>query len=313
MGERDERRLRRKVRSPAKINLSLEVLGTRPDGYHEIRSVVQAVSLFDEIEFAQAEGEEVTLTCSHPSLAVDATNLIVRAARLVQQRYRVRQGAAVSLVKRIPVGGGLGGGSSNGAVALLAFIELWSLNARRGEVAELAAELGSDVSFFLSGGTALCEGRGERVTPVPCPRAMDYVLVTPPCFTSTAEVYGELPDTLTPSADRSKNVLRALEGGDAKLLGRSLCNDLQDTALALHGDLQETWGQLQDCRELCDAKGLQLSGSGSSFFMLTHGEREAVRAADYVSSRLGVACAVVHSVAAWAERLDRLTVGRAYL
>jgi len=325
--ERDERQIKVSVRAPAKINLSLEVLGLRLDGYHEIRTVMQAISLFDEMEFSPADAGDIVLTCAHPGLPVDERNLVVRAARLLQQRYDVRQGAAVSLLKRIPLGGGLGGGSSDGAIALLALAELWGLSARMGELAEMAAQLGSDVPYFLWGGTALCEGRWERVAPLKCRRAMDYVLVMPSCLVSTAEVYAAAKapaaettagahaaakSGLTVSADGSKNVIRALEGGDVRLLGASLRNDLQEAALGLHEELQQVWSSLQECRKVCNAKGLQLSGSGSTFFLLMHGEREAVRAADYLASRLGVPCAAVHSVAAWDGRLSRLTLGRGH-
>lgn len=310
MAERDERPMGMRVKAPAKVNLSLEVLGRRPDGYHEIRTVMQAISLFDEMEFSPAEEGRIVLTCAHPGLPVDERNLVARAAEILRRRYDVRQGVAISLLKRTPLGGGLGGGSSDGAVALLALNEFWGLNARMSELAEMAAQLGSDVPFFLWGGTALCEGRGERVTPLKCRRAMDYVLVTPSCAVSTAEVYAAVNSGLTPSIDGSKNVLRALEGGEVKLLGASLHNDLQEAALSLHEELRRIWSGLQEYRKVCNAKGLLLSGSGCSFFMLMHGERDAIRAADYVKSKLGVPCAVVHSLAAWDGRLSRLTLGR---
>jgi 4-diphosphocytidyl-2-C-methyl-D-erythritol kinase len=312
VANRNERQISVRVKAPAKVNLSLEVLGLRPDGYHEIGTVMQAISLFDEMEFASADDGRIVLTSSHPGLPVDERNLVTRAAQLLQRRYDVRQGTAISLLKRIPLGGGLGGGSSDSAIALLALSELWGLDVRMGELAEMAAELGSDLPFFLWGGTALCEGRGERVTAIKCPRTMDYVLVLPSCFVSTAEVYAAAKSGLTPFGDGRKNVIRALEGGDVKLLGASLRNDLQEAALGLHDELQRIWSSLEEHRKVCNAKGLLLSGSGSSFFLLMQGEREAIRASNYLMSRLGVPCAVVHGVAAWGGRLSRLTLGRGH-
>ncbi|MHC4593294.1 MAG: 4-(cytidine 5'-diphospho)-2-C-methyl-D-erythritol kinase, partial [Planctomycetota bacterium] len=172
MAEGAEHPTELKVRAPSKINLYLEVLGQRPDGFHEIRTVMQAVSLCDELSFSARSDGQVVLSCSSPDLPLDDRNLIVRAARLLKGRYGTERGASVELHKRIPVGGGLGGGSADCAVTLLALNRLWGLGAPLDELAETATELGSDVPFFLWGGTALCEGRGERVSPLPCLQPM---------------------------------------------------------------------------------------------------------------------------------------------
>lgn len=309
MREDGRGRVELRVRAPAKVNLYLEVKGGRPDGYHEISSVMQAVSLFDEMTLALADAGGIALSCSHPALPTDERNLVTRAALLLRRRYGVTQGASISLLKRVPLGGGLGGGSSDAAIALLALSQLWGLNARLRELAELAAELGSDVPYFLWGGTALCEGRGERVSPLPS-QPMDYVLVMPPWSVSTPEVYAALPTGLTERAMGSKNVMRALAGGDVDLLGTSLRNDLQESALSLHEGLREVWSVLKESREVCHARGLLLSGSGSSFLVLVRGRREARRAADLLASTLSVSCAAVHSLPAWDGRLLPLTLRR---
>jgi 4-diphosphocytidyl-2-C-methyl-D-erythritol kinase len=287
------------VRAPAKVNLYLEVRGRRPDGYHDLCTVMQAVSLFDELAFQPRPDGVVTLSCAHPDLGDPDVNLVTRAARALQAHCGVRQGADVTLCKRIPVEGGLGGGSSDGAVTLLALNHLWGLDVPLHELAELAAGLGSDAAFFIRGGTALCEGRGERVTPLPCPRAMHYVLVTPACRSATGEVYRAWRGGLTGCDATRKNVLEALSAGDAALLAASLRNDLQETALTLQTELRELWGELRKAREDLRFDGFMLTGSGASFVVVAEGEHEAVRMANRLSAALGTSCHAVHSMPAW--------------
>ncbi len=169
----------------AKINLTLEILGKRADGYHEVRTVMQTVGLADRLEVSAAA--DLSFTCSDPALATP-DNLVYRAARLLQAEYAVRTGAALRLEKRIPVAAGLGGGSSDAAATIVALNRLWNLQLSLTEQRRLAAALGSDVPFFLTGG-ALATGRGERITRLPPLPQYWVVLVLLPCALSTAAVY----------------------------------------------------------------------------------------------------------------------------
>jgi 4-diphosphocytidyl-2-C-methyl-D-erythritol kinase len=295
------------------VNLSLEVLGKRPDGYHELRTVMQAVSLFDELQFEPRPDGEIRLTCSGLAAPEGEDNLVVRAARLLQQDAGVTLGASVALRKRIPLGGGLGGGSSDAAVTLLALRSAWRLDVPGKRLAEMAAELGSDVAFFLQGGTALCEGRGERVRQVACARRIHYVLVTPPHRVSTAQAYGALRAGLTTHAHDSNNVLRALERGDAGLLGRSLRNDLQAPVLSLHPDLDRIWHKLMRTKALQEAEGALLSGSGASFFVVARTEKGAEQTAEALRSELAVVCEPAHSIPPWTEAVSLLAIGRTHV
>jgi len=177
------------VKAHAKINLSLEVLGRRSDGFHELVSVMQEVSLADDLDIEPAS--EINFAC-HTECGPLEDNLVVRAARLLQTDGQSQGGAAIQLVKKIPVGAGLGGGSSDAAATLIALNSLWSLNLSYASLSALAARLGSDVPFFLTGGTALIEGRGERVTALPDPPGVWYVLVNPGIHVSTARVFAAL-------------------------------------------------------------------------------------------------------------------------
>lgn len=188
----------------AKINLTLEILGKRADGYHEVRSVMQTVGLADRLEVAAAD--ELSFACSDPDLA-KPENLVYRAARLLQTEFSVRAGAGLRLEKRIPVAAGLGGGSSDAAGAIIALNRLWNLQLSLTEMQALAAGLGSDVPFFLTGGTALATGRGERITPLP-PLPPHWVVLVPlPITQSTAEVYGSVtPSDYTPGVATADTV-----------------------------------------------------------------------------------------------------------
>ena len=156
-----------RLQAPAKINLTLEVLGRRADGYHEVRTVLAAVDIADELELSEADGLALTV---EPEGAVPVEdNLVLRAAALLRDAAPAGAGAAIVLHKRIPVAGGLGGGSSDAAAALLGLRRLWDLDLSDRTLAELAALLGADVPFFLRGGTALAAGRGEQLTVLPQP------------------------------------------------------------------------------------------------------------------------------------------------
>jgi 4-diphosphocytidyl-2-C-methyl-D-erythritol kinase len=299
-----------RVRAPAKVNLSLEVLGRRPDGYHEIRTVMQAVSLCDEIEFESRSDGLLRLECVGADLPADESNLVLRAARLLRERSGAHGGADVRLTKRVPLGGGLGGGSSDAAITLLALAELWGLTPSGDELTEMAAELGSDVPFFLTGGAALCEGRGERVTPLPCPRTLRYVLAMPQWSVSTARVYQRADAGLTDRGAAHHNVVEALSEGDPERLGRCLHNDLEEAACAESEGLRAIRRALAQCTEVRRACGYLLSGSGSSFFVVSRGRSRAERVARAVESELGIRCVIVQSLPAWHANIRSLRLGR---
>jgi 4-diphosphocytidyl-2-C-methyl-D-erythritol kinase len=278
------------VRAPAKINLLLEVLGRRPDGFHEIRTVMQAVSLFDELTLTREGGSEIEFHCADPGVPAGEENLVVRAALLLKRRYAVKEGARIGLKKHIPLGGGLGGGSSDCAAALGALRKLWNVDATDEELEQMGAELGSDVPFFFHQGTALCEGRGEKVSPIRCGASLNYVLVLPGIQVSTPEVYKRASPALTSSARNIKLVLEALKEGDVEGLGRALYNDLQEPAFQVESRLREMMGRLEALQEQHRALGKLLSGSGSSIFLLHRNESESKRSADLLQRKLSVSC-----------------------
>lgn len=215
------------VRACAKINLSLEVLGKRADGFHDLVSVMQTVSLTDRI--AIGEGDDIRLACADEQLQ-SPDNLVLRAARMLRQHYAVFAGCRLVLDKAIPAAAGLGGGSSDGAATLTALARFWQLDLTCAELLPLAAALGSDVTFFLNGGAALVEGRGDVVTALPPSPAVWYLLVKPPIEVSTAAIFSALPTEAWTDGAATRRLAEEMRSGDVPRFG---INGLQDTLFRL--------------------------------------------------------------------------------
>ena len=268
-----------RVRVPAKINLALCVGPPREDGFHPLATVDQAVSLFDEVQAVWDEPGVFTVSVTGEGageVPCDDRNLALRAARLLADRHGDGEplGVALSIQKSIPVAGGLAGGSSNGAAALLACADLWGLDVSLEQLLVLAAELGSDVPFALLGGTALGGGRGEQVAPVLARGSYHWVLGFGWTGLSTPAVYrtyDELrPDAVMPEVP--DELMAALRAGDAARLGRALVNDLQEPALHLRPQLRRTLETGLDYGAL----GAIVSGSGPTCAFLVASEAAAV-------------------------------------
>ncbi len=276
-----------RIKSFAKINLGLEVLSRREDGYHEIKTVFQSVGLFDIIRLARRDDPGILLAGTDPSVPWDETNLIFRAARLLQQEHGVRRGAEIFVEKNIPPGKGLGGGSSNAAMTLWALSRLWGLPEDSAGLRRLAAGLGADVPYFLEGGLCLGTGRGDVLTPLP-ERLSRFCLIILPSFpVPTARVYGALPGVQRIAApDEPSPEGRGVEvltsGGKAGKIDaflrtdelRFLDNGLEETIFRL-------FPQIKGIKSLIQSLGPELSlvsGSGSAVFGLFR-ERAAAEAA----------------------------------
>jgi 4-diphosphocytidyl-2-C-methyl-D-erythritol kinase len=258
-----------RVEAPAKINLFLEVLGERPDGYHEIETVMQEVTLFDGISFTL--DRSLSLKQSGIRCGPKRENLVLKSARLLQERSGTEKGARIELKKRIPVGAGLGGGSSDAAAAFMALNELWGLKYSRKELAELSLAIGSDIAFFFTGGTALCRGRGEKVRPLRCPAGLYYVLVCPPQEVSTALIYAKLKKGLTEKTKHATLIEKYLQQHNLQKIRAGVFNRLEETVLSQFSRLRTVHEKLG---AMGDANAL-VTGSGSAMFLLCDGKKEA--------------------------------------
>lgn len=255
--------------APAKVNLTLEVLGRRSDGCHDIASVFQAIDLADTLLLEP--GPDLSFSCDRPELD-SRDNLAFRAAILLQRRFGVAQGAHLRLLKRVPPASGLGGGSSDAAAALKGLARLWGLRPSLPELAALAQELGSDVPFFLYGGTALVEGRGERVTPLPpLPRSWALVLRPPLALEGkTGRMYAGLAEADFTSGQATLRLARALRRGEP-VSPSFLYNAFEAVAQRLLpglGDLRRRFLE-------AGAPWAHLCGSGPALFTLLSEESEA--------------------------------------
>ncbi len=257
------------VAAPAKINLFLEILGKRPDGYHEIETVMQEVSLCDTIYLENCDAE-VALTCTNPKLPTGEDNLILKAVRLFQKESGINRGVKIHLDKKIPVGAGLGGGSSDAVATLLGLNKLWRAGYDEKQLVSLAGKLGSDTPFFVRGNTALCRGRGEIVTPYSLNVRYHYIIIYPRFEVSTATVYRNFKINLTKNLKDVTVFLRSLVSGNPEKLGTCLHNRLEEVVFKLYPDLEEIKRKLTQLG-FC---GVLLSGSGSALYGLCKEERD---------------------------------------
>lgn len=266
------------VRVPAKINLELRVGVREADGYHQVATVFHAVSLFDDVTVTPNQSGEVRLRVEGDAVNVplDDTNIAVRAARVLAHRSKVRGGADLLLHKGIPVAGGMAGGSADAAATLVGCDAAWRTHLPRTELLALAAELGSDVSFALVGGTAVGAGRGERLTPALARGQYQWVLALSDEGMSTPSVYAEfdrlMAGRVTAEPRVSDAVMQALRRGDGNALGAALSNDLQPAAFSLRPELSD----LLDVGLEYGALGGVVSGSGPTVAFLVRDHEHAL-------------------------------------
>ncbi|OLC17717.1 MAG: 4-(cytidine 5'-diphospho)-2-C-methyl-D-erythritol kinase [Candidatus Rokubacteria bacterium 13_1_40CM_69_27] len=273
----------------AKVNLALEVLSKRADGYHEIATVMQTVDLSDRLILEDAETLE--LRVSAPGVPTDSTNLAVRAALALREAAGVTRGTRITLDKRIPVAGGLGGGSADAAAVLLGLNRLWGLRWSLPRLANLAVTLGMDVPFFLRGGTALATSRGETLEPV-AGGALALVLVNPGFGSSTADVYRRVTPEMHTDGKRTQALLDALRGRRAARVAASLYNGLEGIMARLHPEI----GRMEAALLAAGALGVTMSGSGPTVL----GVARSFEHARQIRARLTRA-----SWACWAVRTTR--------
>src|SRR5262249_32201867 len=271
------------VWAPAKVNLYLELHGKRADGYHELTTLMVAVRLYDTLVMKESDG--LRLSCSATELSSGPDNLVLRAARLLQKETGCERGAVIRLIKRIPLAAGLAGGSTDAAATLAGLNCLWRLGLDRSRLADLAAQLGSDVPFFLYGPAAWCTGRGERVEPLTLGGALHFVLVCPRTGLSTAAVYGAVGQDADPAKGPGAAAARqdwnpvpqetairaAVAAGRAEEIGRLLHNRLQPAGEKLCSAIARIHARLAELHPA----GVLMSGSGSTVFALCRSRDEA--------------------------------------
>lgn len=275
------------VRARCKVNLRLEVVGKRPDGYHELRTIFDRISLGDEVVVERSDSPGIRLTVSDPSIPAGSTNLVWRAAESALAEAGRRDGLKLHLEKRVPAGAGLGGGSSDAAATLLAVDELLSLGLGKATLSRLGRALGADVPFFVEGcRMAAAAGVGERLRTVSDPPELFYVLTNPGFEVSTAWAFQAGNFGLTPGTAGNEMVrsTEEVDGGSPHNLDdvlRSLRNDLEAVTASRHPEILE----LRQALLSAGALGARMSGSGPTVFGLFASRGDAERAADELERR----------------------------
>lgn len=270
--------------APAKINLFFEVLGRRSDGFHEIVSIAVPIRLFDTLSFELTDDSSIQFNCVRAcsnvpaerglppvGVPVDETNLVVRAVKCIQERYDIRLGAAITLIKRIPNQAGLGGGSSDAAAAMRLACRIWNLDVPDSELLPLAAGLGSDCPLFFYDTPTISKGRGELVQPLPALPVLWLILLKPLEGLSTAAVYAECMPLHDGQFRQPDDLAAAMSSGDVRAIGQNLFNRLEVSA-------QKLWHRFGEVRRQLLSAGclaVQLSGSGTAFFGLCENEAHA--------------------------------------
>lgn len=260
-------------KAPAKINLTLDALYKRPDGYHELEMVMTTIDLSDRVDLWSLENSSIQLESSSGIVPQDERNLAYRAAALLKEKMGVKRGVRIYIHKHIPIAAGLAGGSSDAAATLRGLNRLWGLGLSDKELAEIGAEIGSDVPFCVYSGTALAKGRGEILTPLPSPPPCWVVLAKPEHGVSTAEVFKRLKVQDIKEHPRTQQMVEALYQKDYEAIISNLGNVLEPVTMQMHDSVRK----IKDCMQAFGADGVLMSGSGPTVFGLVKKESRAKR------------------------------------
>ncbi|MCL6454545.1 MAG: 4-(cytidine 5'-diphospho)-2-C-methyl-D-erythritol kinase [Alicyclobacillus sp.] len=260
-------------RAYAKVNLSLDVLGERPDGYHEVDMVLQSVDLSDAVWLAAEPGDSIRIESSSTQMPLDERNLAYQAARAFLGHAEVRRAVTIGIEKRIPIAAGLGGGSADAAAVLRGLNRLLGTGFTPAELAEIGASVGSDVPFCVYNGCAVATGRGERLQRVHHDLRVWAVLLRPPVFVSTADVYRAVGEPRPRPVPSSSQVVQALQAADFDALCAAVQNDLRDVAEALYPEIAAHAERM----ETIACQRVYMSGSGPTLFALAPTQAKAQR------------------------------------
>ncbi len=248
----------------AKINLGLDVTGRREDGYHIVRMIMQNVDIYDTLTFEDNEAGDIVLTASSPKIPTDDSNLICKVARQLKDKFNVKKGVKINLVKRIPVAAGMAGGSTDGAATYLALNELWGLGLSREELCKLAVSLGADIPYCIMGGTALAEGIGEELTVIKDLAECYIVVAKPDIDVSTGWVYKELDSKEIENHPDIDGIRAAIESGDIRKMCELIGNVLEPVTCGKYTVI----GEIENVLEENGAIRAFMTGSGPTVFAI---------------------------------------------
>ncbi len=262
------------IKAPAKINIGLDVIRKREDGYHDLKMIMQTINLFDILTFEIANGDKHTLTCPQSTVPLDENNLILKAANMLTEEFNITETLNISLEKNIPVAAGMAGGSADAAAALIALNDIFELNLGMNDLMKRGVQLGADIPYCIMKGTALSEGIGDILTPLPAFEDVILLIAKPPADVSTAYVYKNLrltQDTVHPDIDAT---IAAMNDKNLPLMG-SLCANILETVTIPAYPVINT---IKETMLSCGAYVSLMSGSGPTVFGIFENESEAYAA-----------------------------------
>ena len=262
------------LKSRAKINLSIDVLGKRQDGYHLVEMIMQTIDLYDLIEINEKDNDQITIKSTSDEIPLDCNNLVYKAANLIKKTFNINKGVEIHIKKNIPVAAGMAGGSSNAAAVLVGLNKLWNLNLSNQQLEKIGLKLGADVPFCINGGAVLASGIGEELTPIKgLTKDVCILVCKPDLFVSTKEVYECIDSKDIDKRPNNKFLIECLKNEDTRQLAENMFNVLEGVTMDKHPVIQ----QIKDIMTNNRALGAMMSGSGLTVFGLYENREDAVK------------------------------------
>lgn len=262
------------LKSRAKINLSIDVLGKRQDGYHLVEMIMQTIDLYDLIEINEKDNDQITIKSTSDEIPLDCNNLVYKAANLIKKTFNINKGVEINIKKNIPVAAGMAGGSSNAAAVLVGLNKLWNLNLSNQQLEKIGLKLGADVPFCINGGAVLASGIGEELTPIKgLTKDVCILVCKPDLFVSTKEVYECIDSKDIDKRPNNKFLIECLKNEDTRQLAENMFNVLEGVTMDKHPVIQ----QIKDIMTNNRALGAMMSGSGPTVFGLYENREDAVK------------------------------------
>lgn len=263
------------LKSRAKINLSIDVLGKREDGYHIVEMIMQTIDLYDKLKITEIEENTILIKSNSVDIPLNEDNIMYKAAKLLKSGFSIEKGVEISIEKNIPVAAGMAGGSSNGAAVLVGLNKLWNLGLSEEVLKEIGLKLGADVPFCITGGSALAQGIGEELTNIKgLPEDLNILVCKPDIFVSTKEVYQSLNMDKIKRRPQNENLIEALEKEDIKFISQNMTNVLEEVTSLKYTEIR----QIEDIMIKNKSLGSMMSGSGPTVFGLFDNKDCAIKA-----------------------------------
>ncbi|CEP82374.1 4-(cytidine 5'-diphospho)-2-C-methyl-D-erythritol kinase [Paraclostridium sordellii] len=263
------------LKSRAKINLSIDVLGKRQDGYHIVEMIMQTIDLYDNLEITQIEEDSIKIKSNSQDIPLNQDNIVYKAANILKEKFNIKKGIEISIQKNIPVAAGMAGGSSNAAAVLVGLNRIWDLGLTQLELKDIALQLGADVPFCITGGSALAQGIGEELTDIKGLNENIHILICKPnIFVSTKEVYQSLDMNEIKNRPDNQKLIDALQINDVKYVSENMVNVLEEVTSSKYNEINQIERIIRDNKAL----GSMMSGSGPTVFGLFDNKEYAIRA-----------------------------------